>query len=117
MAGGTAALVREYIREEAGLTAPSAALIKAMLINGAKDVGAADIPNGAEGWGHIDLDRTVRPMAGSSMLTTFLDDGPSLRAGYGLLYSFDLDRPRASTSRWHGPTRQAAPPPARPAPA
>ncbi|MEC7150905.1 MAG: S8 family serine peptidase [Candidatus Thermoplasmatota archaeon] len=91
VAGGTAALVREYIREEAGLTAPSAALIKAMLINGAKDVGAADIPNGAEGWGHIDLDRTVRPMDGSTMLTTFLDDGPSLRAGYGLLYSFDLD--------------------------
>ncbi len=91
VAGGTASLVREYIREEAGLTAPSAALVKAMLINGAKDVGAADIPNGAEGWGHIDLDRTVRPMDGSTMLTTFLDDGPSLRAGYGLLYSFDLD--------------------------
>ncbi|MGB1578593.1 MAG: S8 family serine peptidase [Candidatus Poseidoniaceae archaeon] len=91
VAGGTAALVREYVREEAGLTAPSAALVKAMLINGAKDVGAADIPNGAEGWGHIDLDRTVRPMEGSTMLTTFLDDGPSLRAGYGLLYSFDLD--------------------------
>ena len=91
VAGGTAALVREYIREEAGLTIPSAALVKAMLINGAKDVGAADIPNGAEGWGHIDLDRTVRPMDGSTMLTTFLDDGPSLRAGYGLLYSFDLD--------------------------
>ena len=91
VAGGTAALVREYVREEAGLTAPSAALVKAMLINGAKDVGAADIPNGVEGWGHIDLDRTVRPMDGSTMLTTFLDDGPSLRAGYGLLYSFDLD--------------------------
>jgi len=91
VAGGTAALVREYVREEAGLTAPSAALVKAMLINGAKDVGTADIPNGAEGWGHIDLDRTVRPMDGGTMLTTFLDDGPSLRAGYGLLYSFDLD--------------------------
>ena len=91
VAGGTAALVREYIREEGGLTSPSAALVKAMLINGAKDVGTADVPNGAEGWGHIDLDRTVRPMEGSTMLTTFLDDGPNLRAGYGLLYSFDLD--------------------------
>lgn len=91
VAGGTAALVREYIREEAGLSAPSAALVKAMMINGAKDVGTPDVPNGAEGWGHIDLDRTVRPMDGTTMLTTFLDDGPSLRAGYGLLYSFDLD--------------------------
>ena len=91
VAGGTASLVREYVREQAGLTSPSAALVKAMMINGALDVGTPDIPNGAEGWGHVDLDRTVRPMDGSTMLTTFLDDGPSLRAGYGLLYAFDMD--------------------------
>lgn len=91
VAGGTASLVREYVREQTGLTAPSAALVKAMMINGATDVGTPDIPNGAEGWGHIDLDRTVRPMDGSTMLTTFLDDGPALRAGYGLLYAFDMD--------------------------
>ena len=69
VAGGTAALVREYVREEAGLTAPSAALVKAMLINGAKDVGAADIPNGAELGPHRSRpDRS--PDGGSSMLTT-----------------------------------------------
>lgn len=91
VAGGAAALVREYIREQGGIASPSAALVKAMLINGAKDVGTPDIPNPAEGWGQIDLDRTILPTAGSTALTTFLDDGPRLRAGNALVYAFDLD--------------------------
>ncbi len=91
VAGGSAALVREWIREQGGIAAPSAALVKAMLINGAKDIGTPDIPNGVEGWGHIDLERTLLPVSGSTTLTTYVDDGPSLRSGNGLVYAFDLD--------------------------
>ncbi len=91
VAGGSAALVREWIREQGGIPSPSAALIKAVMINGATDIGTPDIPNGVEGWGHLDLERTLLPSSGGTSLTTYIDDGPSLRSGNGLVYAFDLD--------------------------
>ncbi|RJU95518.1 MAG: hypothetical protein DWC10_08095 [Candidatus Poseidoniales archaeon] len=91
VASGVAALTREFIREQAGIGSPSSALVKAALINGAKDLGAPDIPNDAEGWGQIDLERTVLPMDGSTALDNFFDDKKSLSPGFGLLYSFSLD--------------------------
>jgi uncharacterized membrane protein len=91
IAGGTTALIREFLREEMGLNSPSAALIKATIINGATDLGTPDIPNAQEGWGQIDLERTVLPMDGSTPLNTFFDHNKQLNAGFGLLYSFTLD--------------------------
>ncbi len=91
VASGVAALTREFIREQAGLTSPSSALVKAALINGATDLGTPDIPNAAEGWGQVNLERTVLPMDGSTVLDTFFDDKKSLEPGFGLLYSFSLD--------------------------
>ena len=91
IAGGTTALIREFLREEMGLNSPSAALIKATVINGATDLGTPDIPNAQEGWGQIDLERTVLPMDGSTPLTTFFDHNKQLNAGFGLLYSFTLE--------------------------
>ena len=96
VAGGVAALTREFIREEVGISAPSGSLIKAAMINGARDLGAADAPNAIEGWGQVDLERTVLPFwddasPSTSALTTFMDDNTPLDAGFGLLYAFDLD--------------------------
>ena len=91
IAGGTTALIREFLREEMGLSSPSAALIKATIINGATDLGTPDIPNAQEGWGQIDLERTVLPMDGTTPLNTFFDQNKQLNAGFGLLYSFTLD--------------------------
>ncbi len=91
VASGVAALTREFIREQAGIGSPSSALVKAALINGAKDLGAPDIPNDAEGWGQVDLERTVLPMDGGTPLDNFFDDKKSLSPGFGLLYSFSLD--------------------------
>ena len=96
VAGGVAALTREFIREEVGINAPSGALIKAAMINGAKDLGAADIPNAEEGWGQVDLGRTVLPVwdpssPTTSALATFMDDNTPLEAGFGLLYAFEMD--------------------------
>ena len=91
IAGGATALVREYIREQGGISSPSASLVKATLINGAQDLGTADIPNSAEGWGQIDLDNTIMPSHNGDSLATFMDDGPDLNPGYSILYSFDID--------------------------
>ena len=84
-----AALMRQFLREEAGISGPSADLVKAALINGAEDLGAADIPNAAEGWGQIDLDRSMYPANGD--LSTWFDNTRTLEPGYGFLYNYDFD--------------------------
>ena len=89
--GGIASLTREFLREQIGINSPSASLIKAAIINGATDIGTPDIPNNLEGWGQIDLEKTVLPMDGSTVLSTYFDDKKSLRSGFGLLYELDLD--------------------------
>lgn len=71
-ASGAAALVIEWFRNRFGAT-PSPAMIKAMLVNGARDIpgsqpgsstltdGSRPIPNNDEGWGVIDLRATLGP--------------------------------------------------------
>ena len=91
VAGGSAALAREYLREVVGINKPSASLIKATLINGAEDLGTPDIPNNNEGWGQIDLENSLSPSFGGTMLDVFHDDARELQAGFSLLYAFDMD--------------------------
>lgn len=91
VAGGSAALAREYLREVAGISKPSASLIKATLVNGAEDLGTPDIPNNNEGWGQINLENSLAPTNGGSALDVFHDDARELQAGFSLLYSFDMD--------------------------
>ena len=91
IASGVAGLTREFIREQVGVSSPSSSLVKAAMINGARDLGTPDIPNAAEGWGEVNLERTVLPMDGTTALDTFMDDKKLLSPGFGLLYSFSLD--------------------------
>jgi hypothetical protein len=56
---GAAALITEWWRGFHAGTDPSPAMVKALLVNGAVDIGAADIPNGNEGWGRINLDNVI----------------------------------------------------------
>ena len=91
VAGGLAALTREFLREQVGIQSPSASLIKAAMINGADDLGAPDIPNDQEGWGQLNLQNTVMPTHQGSSLATFYDDGKTLQPSFGLLYQLDLD--------------------------
>jgi hypothetical protein len=70
LVAGCVALVREHLIKERKIAKPSAALVKAMLINGARDIPgqynpseAPGIPNDAEGFGRVDIAATVGPYA------------------------------------------------------
>jgi hypothetical protein len=78
---GTAALMREYLTKEKGITSPSAALIKAALLNSAQDIspgqygtGAAQeipnppVPDNVQGWGRINLGNGVYPASPFNIL-------------------------------------------------
>ena len=56
---GSCALVRQYLVEQVGHT-PSAALIKALMVNGAVDMGVG-VPHNGQGWGRVDLDNILFP--------------------------------------------------------
>lgn len=62
IAAGAATLLRQYLRQQRGINSPSAALIKAMLINGATvPAGASNRPNNHRGFGWLNLENTIRP--------------------------------------------------------
>ena len=91
VAGGSISLIREFIREEVGISTPTASLLKAAAINGAVDLGTPDIPNNQEGWGQISVVNTVMPSYSGTDLTTFHDNARTLSAGFSTLYQFDMD--------------------------
>ncbi len=86
---GSAVLVREYLMEVAARPAPQAALIKALLILGAEDMGTRDIPNNIEGWGRVNLVNTLVP---DSDVGIFVDDRSRVSSGQVSDYSFDITR-------------------------
>jgi len=73
LVAGAAALVREWLTELRGFANPSAALMKAVLINGAADMSPgqynspqeipASRPNNVSGWGRVDLAASLNPPA------------------------------------------------------
>ncbi|MBW3600215.1 MAG: S8 family serine peptidase, partial [Planctomycetes bacterium] len=74
LAAGCAALVREHLIKQRQISSPSAALVKALLINGARDIAgqyvpseAGGIPNNAEGFGLIDMAATIGPQMQASV--------------------------------------------------
>ena len=87
LVAGCAALVREFLISVHQLETPSAALVKAMLINGARDMAgqyipseASVIPNSAEGFGRVDMRATVGPFAAGETLT-IRDENTALDTG------------------------------------
>lgn len=87
LVAGCAALVREFLIKNRGLQQPSAALVKAMLINGARDIAgqylpseASAIPNTAEGFGRVDMRSTVGPFATGETVTV-TDENTTLDTG------------------------------------
>jgi len=88
-AAGASAIVREYLMEIAERPEPQGALVKAMLILGAEDMGARDIPNNDEGWGRINLVNSLLP---DSDVGIFVDDRSRLSSGQEASYNFDVTR-------------------------
>ena len=91
VAAGGAAQVRQYLRQNAGINEPGSDLIKALMINGAKDIGSLDIPNSHEGWGQIDIANTISPMEGATSLELLYDDSRLLEPGHSFVYTFLVD--------------------------
>ena len=91
VAGGSVSLIREFLREHEGVSSPTASLLKAATINGAIDLGVANIPNAEEGWGQISVSNTVIPSYDGNDLETFHENSRTLSAGFSTLYQFDID--------------------------
>lgn len=102
LAAGAAALVREYLIREKGMVSPSAALIKAALINAAQDIspgqygtGATQeipnppVPNPVEGWGRVNLEDAVYPQGGRDIL--YFDGTAGLQTGEFIEHPFSVN--------------------------
>ncbi len=82
--------------------APSAALLKAMLIGSTKDMGTGDIPNNNEGWGRILLDNAMY-FAGDTRELIVHDISPGLTTGEDWSTDFtvnDVGEPLQITLVW-----------------
>lgn len=95
LVAGCVAVVREFLHKERNMERPSAALIKAMLINGAVDLlgqyvptEAADVPNFAEGFGRVDLERTLSMDAPDHL--HLYDEDRELDTGDAVQLSFEV---------------------------
>lgn len=88
-AAGVSTMIRQYLEEIALRESPQGALVKALLILGAEDVGTRDIPNNDEGWGRINVRNSLAPADGQGI---WVDDRSLLSAtGNSKSYYFDID--------------------------
>ena len=89
-AAGAAVMVREYLEEIAQRPSPQGALVKALLVLGAQDIGSRDIPNQDEGWGRINLRNSLAPSGGQGI---WVDDR-SVMSGTGnsKSYAFNISQ-------------------------
>ena len=89
-AAGAAVMVREYLQEIAQRPSPQGALVKALLVLGAQDIGSRDIPNQNEGWGRVNLRNSLGSAGGQGI---WVDDR-SVMSGTGnsKSYSFNVSQ-------------------------
>lgn len=96
LTSGSAVLVRDYFARGnyPGIASPSAALVKAILLNGATDLAPGQYtspqeipvrPNNVEGWGRVDLEDSL--FNSSAFTHRFLDN----RSGLNTAGEFDYD--------------------------
>lgn len=111
MVAGTAALVREWLANQRLIAAPSAALIKALLLNGARDIAPGQYGSGAfreippsrpnvmSGWGRLDLGETIAPAAPAEVW--FTDQASGLRTGRVTEFAIRIGTPKGVLSLLH----------------
>jgi len=106
LTAGAAALMREYLIKEKGSALPSAALIKAALLNSAEDItpgqygtGSAQeiqnppVPNNVEGWGRLNLGIGVYPSSPFDIFYFDVQGQDSLNTGEFDVYTVNVDDP------------------------
>ncbi len=78
LAAGVGTLIREYLRES-GVQNPSAALIKALMLVGGREMtgsgASATIPNNSEGWGRVNITESISPAPPKTVLYRDVKDG------------------------------------------
>jgi len=104
---GAVALITEWWRDLNCDADPSPAMAKALLVNGAVDMGTADIPNGNEGWGRINLSNVIDtgvPTVYVDQKRVFHNTGETWTDPPGTIVSgfaaTDLSRPLKVTFAW-----------------
>ena len=87
LVAGCSAVVREFLMRDRAIATPSAALVKALLINGAMNITgqyipseAGLIPNNAEGFGRVDMTSTIGPFEAREEVR-LQDEGTELDTG------------------------------------
>lgn len=58
---GAVAVLTQWWKQQHDDAVPSPAMARALLVNSATDMGVPDIPNGAEGWGRVNLGALLDP--------------------------------------------------------
>ena len=91
VAAGAATMVRQHLRETQSLAEPRSDLIRAILINGADDLGVPDIPNSMEGWGQVNVSNSIFPNSADEQLDLLYDNSRELRPGHSFIYTIDSD--------------------------
>ncbi|CDG83354.1 S8 family serine peptidase [Janthinobacterium agaricidamnosum] len=100
LVSGCAAVVREFLQSQQAAR-PSAAIVKAILINAARPLlgqytpsEAGTIPNNNQGFGRVNLAAAVDAGADSEILAWW-DEGTQLDTGDEEVFTVQLDRPAA----------------------
>ncbi len=87
---GASAMAREFLREEVGIPIPRSDLIRALLVNGASDIGQKDVPNPNEGWGQLNISNSLFPQSDGVNLSVFYDQERQLMPGHSFIYTFEV---------------------------
>jgi len=87
---GASAMAREFLREEVGMATPGSDLIRALLVNGADDLGIQDVPNSREGWGQLNISNSLFPISNGVNQSVFYDQERQLMPGHSFIYTFEV---------------------------
>jgi len=87
---GASAMAREFLREEVGISNPGSDLIRALLVNGAEDIGDQNVPNSREGWGQLNISNSLFPKSNGVNLSVFYDQDRQLMPGHSFIYTFEV---------------------------
>lgn len=104
--GASLALLREYLQDYRGLETPSAALLKALLINGSRSLSASLTP--AQGFGILDIGNAVLTLADRS--NKYIDNA-RVTQGETQTYRFVMNQPGQAfktTLAWTDPPSAAS---------